>query len=126
MTNVSIPSAIADTLVQCPSYPWCELDHEDPDIIAFAPGTHERHVEISEGDVHETFLLVVRDNEPRMECDFDGGEVWLAPGESTNTFLNIAAVFSRAASLYEAFVEDNRLKLRRHSSVTAELADRDV
>ncbi|WP_431863049.1 hypothetical protein [Microbacterium algeriense] len=124
MTNATV-SAITDT-PQCPVYRWCELDHTDPDIIELAANTHEKHMTIAAGDVSETFLLEVVNGRPRIECVFDGGEIWIEPGEATNTFENIAEVFTQAAAEYERFTKALSTRLTRPHSVTAELADRDV
>lgn len=81
---------------------------------------------IAAGDVSETFLLEVVNGRPRIECVFDGGEIWIEPGEATNTFENIAEVFTQAAAEYERFAKALPTRLTRPHSVTAELADRDV
>lgn len=124
MTNATV-SAITDTS-QCPVYRWCELDHTNPDIIEHAANAHEKHMTIAAGDVSETFLLEVVNGRPRIECVFDGGEIWIEPGGATNTFENIAKVFTQAASEYERFAKALSTRLTRPHSVTAELADRDV
>lgn len=131
MTNSSIPSVITDTsrrdhaAPRCAIYNWCELDHRDPDIDA---GLHEKHLTIVCEDVDEDFLLeVTPSGDPRITCSgLDAGEIWIEPGETTNTFRNISAVLEAAATVYDRFVEEVTPRLRRHTDVTIALANRDV
>lgn len=131
MTNMSIPSVTTDTsrrdemAPRCPAYEWCELDHRDLDIEA---GLHEKHIKIACGDVEEEFLLEVTPNgDPRISCSgLDVGEIWIEPGETTNTFQNVADVLAAAAEVYEQFVDGVTPRLRRRPEVTLMLANRDV
>lgn len=131
MTTMSIPSVTTDTsrrddtAPRCQTYHWCELDHRDPEID---PGLHEKHLKIVCGDIHEEFLLeVTPGGGPRITCSgLDAGEIWIEPGESTNTFRNISAVLAAAADEYERFAGSITPKLKRPVGVTLDLANRDV
>lgn len=125
MTNSTV-SVIADAPRSCTVYSWCQLDHTDPEIIRFAPRSHEKRITLSAGDVSQGFLLEVVEGIPRIECSLDVDEIWREPEESTDSFRKLSDIFATASTLYEEFVLELTPTLKRAHNVTHELASRDV
>ncbi|WP_341957482.1 hypothetical protein [Microbacterium sp. LWH13-1.2] len=125
MTTVTV-SAITDTPRSCTVYAWCELDHTDPEIIRFAPHSHEQQITLTAGDVTQGFLLEVVKGVPRIECSLDLDEIWREPGETTDSFKSLSDVFATASTLYARFVRELTPTLKRAHDVTHELSSRDV
>lgn len=108
------------TATQCTAYNWCEINHAEPGAPDYA---HEKHVTLTVGDCEENFLLEVERGLPRIECSLTVNEVWLEPGEPTNTLRNMAELLTRAADLYDGFVRDVTPGLRRHHRISEQLAE---
>lgn len=125
MTDSTV-SVIADAPQSCAVYAWCQLDHTDPEIIRFAPHSHEKQITLKSGDVSQGFLLEVVEGFPRIQCSLDVDEIWREPGESTDSFRNLSDIFATASTLYEEFVRELTPTLKRAHAVTDELASRDV
>lgn len=125
MTNSTV-SVIADAPQSCAIYAWCQLDHTDPEIVKFAPHSHEKRITLTAGDVSQGFLLEVVEGIPRIECSLDVDEIWREPEESTDSFKNLSDIFAAASTLYEEFLRELTPTLKRPHAVTHELASRDV
>ncbi|WP_144872413.1 hypothetical protein [Microbacterium sp. 1.5R] len=125
MTSSTV-SVIADAPRSCTVYAWCQLDHTDPEIVQFAPHSHEKRITLKAGDVSQGFLLEVVKGVPRIECSLDVDEIWREPDEGTDSFRNLSDIFATASSLYEAFVRELTPTLKRAHAVTHELASRDI
>ncbi|MDQ1206619.1 hypothetical protein [Microbacterium sp. SORGH_AS_0862] len=106
--------------INCPVYDWCDADHEDE----FTPQeSHEQHVTIRVEDAKQEFTLTLEDGRPGIHTTTGIDEVWIEPGEATNTFQSIAKVWLLASERYDKFVRDHTPALRRHHSVTEQLAE---
>lgn len=111
------------TTSTCPMYAWCEFDHFDPANADF-PNVHERRVTLTVGDSAQDFLLEIDDEgRPRLEAALNVDEVWLEPGESTNTLRNLSVLYRQAADVYDAFVREVTPSLRRDHAVTEQLVE---
>lgn len=125
MTNPTV-SVIADAPESCAVYAWCQLDHTDPEIIQFAPHSHEKRITLEACDVSQGFLLELVEGVPRIECSLDVDEIWREPGEATDSLRNLSDIFATASTLYDEFVRGLTPTLKREHGVTHELASRDV
>lgn len=104
----------------CPIFGWCINDHTEPEV---PDGEHARQIIIEVGDICEMFRLEVLDGVPRIFGGVDLGEVWVEPGEETNTLRDAATVLTRAADAYDAFAREVTPSLRRAHSVTERLVE---
>lgn len=102
----------------CSTYPWCELDHSDPELADF-PGIHEKRRTLTVGDVEQDFSLEVgMDGVPRLEAALGGFEVFLEPNDRVNSLRNLSQLYRRMADAYDDFLREvAESNLRRARSV---------
>ncbi|WP_295778408.1 hypothetical protein [uncultured Microbacterium sp.] len=110
----------------CPKYSWCELDHTNPEVAQHGD-IHEKRGVVTVGEFEQDFSLEIdATGQPRLEAALDQYEVWVEPGESTNSLRELSELYKRMADAYDEFLrmltEDGRH--RAHSvddAVTAEV-----
>lgn len=109
--------------MSCDAYKWCELDHTVPDEPKHI---HDKHVTIEFGGLSEEILLSINNGTPRLDYVVGLSEMWREPGEPADDFLAWAGLLRTMSATYDEFVRETTATLRRHSSVTLALSERDA